>query len=229
MDVKNLRTISTSVLDVRLHSIAAQHVKVCGCQLFDGKYWQSIIGAHWPTHKPNCHPLNEETSLKLKPFYPSGDNVVVSTSSIVRTRLGYSDLPKGKTSSSGSKALSEHKYPKQAIIKVQLPFAGPDASPKQQSNAEQRGNCLVYTKKRDFVCQFRQIDNPNAWKSLIKVIKTKGVGGLKAYFAADIRSEDEIVLKVSEVLAEQSFWHLDAASDTSFSCLKGVTYHKIIG
>ena len=123
----------------------------------------------------------------------------------MRTELGYPDLSKGKTSSSGGKALSKHKYPKQAVVKVQLPFAGREASPEQQADAEQKGNCLVYTKKRDFVCQFRQIDNRNAWASLIKVIKTKGVGGLKAYFAADIRSKDEIVLKVSEVLAEQSF------------------------
>ena len=157
-------------------------------------------------HKPNCHPFNEETSLKLKPFYSSKYNFV-STSSIVRTRLGmgYPDPSKGKTFTSGGKPLLKHKYPKQAVIKVQLPFAGHEASPKQQADAEQRGNCLVYTKKRDFVCQFRQIDNCNAWEPLIKVIKTKGVGGLKAYFAADIRSEDEIVLKVSEVLAEQSF------------------------
>jgi hypothetical protein len=121
--------------------------------------------------------------------------------------MGYpDDLPKGTTFSSEGKAPSKHKYPKQAVIKVQLPFAGPDVSPKQQAYAEKTaGNCLVYTQKGDFVCQFRPIDNRNAWKSLIKVIKTKGVGGLKAYFAADIRSEDEIVLRVSEVLTEQSF------------------------
>ena len=157
-------------------------------------------------HKPNCHPFNEETSLKLKPFYVPGADVF-STSSIVRSGLmGYpADPSKGKTSSSGGKALSKNKYPKQAVIKVQLPFAGHGASPKQQADAERTGSCLVYTKKRDFVCIFRPIDNRNAWNSLIKVIKTKGVGGLKAYFAADIRSEDEIVVKISEVLAEQSF------------------------
>jgi hypothetical protein len=155
-------------------------------------------------HKPNCHPFNEETSLKLKPFYLPGGKVV-STASIVRSGMGLPDPFKGKTSSSGCKAPPKHKYPKQAVIKVQLPFAGPDASPKQQANAEQTGNCLVYTKKRDLVCQFRPIDNRNAWNPLIKVIKTKGVGGLKAYFAAEIRSEYEIVVKVSEVLAEQSF------------------------
>jgi hypothetical protein len=119
--------------------------------------------------------------------------------------MGCPDLSQGRISSTGSKAPSKHKYPKQAIIKVQIPFAGHFASPEEQADAERTGNCLVYTKKRDFVCQFRPIDNRNAWKSLIKVVKTKGVGGLKAYFAADIRSEYEIVVKVSEVLAEQSF------------------------
>ena len=119
--------------------------------------------------------------------------------------MGYPDPTKGKTFTPGGKALSKHKYPKQAVVKVQLPFAGREASPEQQADIEKRGNCLVYTKKRDFACQFRQIDNRIAWESLIKVIKAKGIGGLKAYFVADIRSEDEIVLKVSEVLAEQSF------------------------
>ena len=119
--------------------------------------------------------------------------------------MGYPDQSKGKTSSSGGKAPSKNKYPKQAVIKVQIPFAGPDASPKEQADAERTGSCLVYTKKRDFVCQFRPTDNRKAWNSLIKAIKTKGVGGLKAYFAADIRSKDEIVVKISEVLAEQSF------------------------
>jgi hypothetical protein len=156
-------------------------------------------------HKPNCRPFNEETSLILKPFYVP-DASVVSTSSVIRRGLGYPDPPsKGISSSSGGKAPSKHKYPKQAVIKIQLPFAGSNASPKEQANAEQTGNCLVYTKKRDFVCQFRPIDNRNVWKSLIKVIKTKGVFGLKAYFAADIRSEYEVVVKISEVLAEQSF------------------------
>ena len=129
----------------------------------------------------------------------------MSTSSVVRNTMGIPDPSKGKIFSSGGKAPSKHKYPKQAVIKIQLPFAGRDATPTQQAVAEQAGNCLVYTKKRDFVCQFRPKDNHTAWKSLVKVIKTKGVGGLKAYFAADIRSEYEIVVKVSEVLAEQSF------------------------
>ena len=119
--------------------------------------------------------------------------------------MGSPDLSKGKTSSSGGKAPSKRKYPKQAVIKVQLPFAGHDASPTQQAEMEQTRNCLVYTKKRDLVCQFRPNDNRNAWMSLIEVIKTKGVGGRKAYFVADMRSKDEIVLKVNEVLAEQPF------------------------
>ncbi|KAF8526259.1 hypothetical protein BU17DRAFT_40875 [Hysterangium stoloniferum] len=159
--------------------------------------------AHWPVHKPNCHPFNEESSLKLKPFYVPGVDII-STSSVVRSAMGY-DQTKGKTSSSGGKAPSKHEYPKQVVIKVQIPFAGFDASPKQQAAAEQMGDCLVYTKKRDFVCQFRRIDNGNAWTSLVQVVKAKGVGGLKAYFAAEIRSKYEIVVKVSEVLAEQSF------------------------
>ena len=183
-----------------------------------GKYWRTtIIEAHWPTHKPDCHPFNEETSLKLKPFYPSISDVV-STSSILRSGMGYPDLSKGKTFSSGRKAASKHEYPKHAVIKVQLPAFTVQG---------QTGDCFAYTKNRDFVCKFRQNENPNAWESLIYVIKNKGVGGLKAYFAADMRSKDEILLKISEVLAEQPFWHLAAAPETYFRYLKGITYYKI--
>jgi hypothetical protein len=64
---------------------------------------------------------------------------------------------------------------------------------------------LVYTKKRDFMCQVRRIDNPKAFDSLESVVRSKGVSGLKAYFSATLNSEDELVVKISEVLAEQPF------------------------
>ena len=63
---------------------------------------------------------------------------------------------------------------------------------------------MVYTKKRDFVCQIHRHDGPKAYDELAKIIVEKGVGGCKAYFTADLKSRDELVVK-TEVLAEQPF------------------------
>jgi len=79
------------------------------------------------------------------------------------------------------------------IIKVQLPLNWDG------------GALFVYTKKRDFVCSVRKQDSPSAYDRIVKVVKTQGVGGVKAYFAAELRSKDELVVKVSEVLAGQPF------------------------
>jgi hypothetical protein len=83
--------------------------------------------------------------------------------------------------------------PKSLVIKVQVPLS--PVSP----------GMLVYTKKRDFVCSIRPQDNRESYDRLVDVVKMKGVGGLKAYFVADLRSKDELVVKISDVLAEQPF------------------------
>jgi len=83
--------------------------------------------------------------------------------------------------------------PKTIVIKVQVPLS--PVSP----------GMLVYTKKRDFVCNIRQQDNREGYDRLVDVVRMKGVGGLKAYFVADLKSKDELVVKISDVLAEQPF------------------------
>jgi hypothetical protein len=87
------------------------------------------------------------------------------------------------------------------VIKVQVPF---DLS-RGTSVGSSRGNLLVYSKKRDFVCAVRRSDGPTAYDQISNVVRTKGVGGAKAYFAAELKNKDELVVKVSEVLAEQPF------------------------
>jgi hypothetical protein len=84
--------------------------------------------------------------------------------------------------------------PKSIIIKVQIPRLGSDIP-----------EILVYTKKRDLVCTIRPEDNRQGYARLTDVVRTKGVDGLKAYFAAELKSKDELVVKISEVLAEQPF------------------------
>lgn len=55
------------------------------------------------------------------------------------------------------------------------------------------------------MCAVRRSDGPTAYDRISNVIRTRGVGGAKAYFAAELKSKDELVVKVSEVLAEQPF------------------------
>lgn len=64
---------------------------------------------------------------------------------------------------------------------------------------------MVYNKKRDFVCMIMKHGNEAGYRRICDVIRTRGVGGMKAYFAAELKKEDELVVKVGEVLAEQPF------------------------
>ena len=63
---------------------------------------------------------------------------------------------------------------------------------------------MVYTKKRDFVARIRKEDAPAAYDKLFQIISTKGPGGAKGYFLAELKSAKELVVK-TEILAEQPF------------------------
>lgn len=67
------------------------------------------------------------------------------------------------------------------------------------------GGLLVYNKKKDFMCTISRNGNTTAYDEVVRTVRSKGVGGVKAYFAAELRSRDELVVKVSEPLAEQPF------------------------
>jgi hypothetical protein len=88
--------------------------------------------------------------------------------------------------------------PKRLIIKVQIPYTGP-------GGPASKSPLLVYTKKRDFVCQIRRVDDISGYDRISQVVRSQGVGGAKAYFAAELKSADELVVKVSEILATQPF------------------------
>lgn len=67
------------------------------------------------------------------------------------------------------------------------------------------GGLLIYNKKKDFMCTISRNGNANAYDEIVRTVRSKGVGGVKAYFAAELRSRDELVVKISEPLAEQPF------------------------
>lgn len=69
----------------------------------------------------------------------------------------------------------------------------------------QVGDLLVYNKKRDFVCSIRKVDDADAYLRISQVVRERGVGGAKAYFTAELKSKEELLIKVGDVLAEQPF------------------------
>jgi hypothetical protein len=85
-------------------------------------------------------------------------------------------------------------YPKKKVIKVQLSAMG-----------STKGPMLVYDSKRELVCHLWRDDAPAAFDQLCELIQSRGTFGLKAYLAADLRSKDELVIKIDDVLAEQRF------------------------
>lgn len=92
--------------------------------------------------------------------------------------------------------LNARSKPKALVIKVQLPHTGPNS-------AASTGPLMIYTKKRDLVCQIVRADNRAGYDRISQFIREKGVGGSKAYLAAELQSKDELVVKLSEVLAVQ--------------------------
>lgn len=154
--------------------------------------------SHWKTHKAKCKPFDDSSNVVvLKPFFGPGHayGTIMPTAEVVRQQLG---LATDTNSSRHNKSFSwntdsVHITPlRSIIIKVQVPMTG-------------TAEMLVYTKKRDLICTIRPEDNQKTFARLADVVRTKGVGGLKAYFTAELKSKDELVVKVSEVLAEQPF------------------------
>lgn len=198
-------------------------------------------------HKKICKPFDTSTTVVLKPSYRKG-GTVQPLASLTRSVFGYDkDHPtpdsfyrgahipqtksgKGKGHGKGAKSAagkSDQKFePKNLIIKVQVQLKQETLYGPMQDNGsydsgrfDAKGDLLVYTKKRDFVCMITRAEQGSvdfesssaagvcvgekAFDRLVQVVLNKGVG--KAYFAAVLNSEKELVVKVGEVLAEQPF------------------------
>lgn len=203
-------------------------------------------------HKKICKPFDTSTTVVLKPSYRKG-GTVQPLASLTRSVFGYDkDHPtpdsfyrgahipqtksgKGKGHGKGAKSAagkSDQKFePKNLIIKVQVQLKQETLYGPMQDNGsydsgrfDAKGDLLVYTKKRDFVCMITRAEQQKvnggdfktistagegicigekAFDKLVQVVLEQGVG--KAYFAAVLKSEQELVVKVGEVLAEQPF------------------------
>ncbi|KAF9474577.1 hypothetical protein BDN70DRAFT_842083 [Pholiota conissans] len=142
----------------------------------------------WPTHRRICRLFSESATATLKPFYVDFPfTTIVSTSNLVRQANGITPAPTTST-----KKVKPLDYPKDIVIKVQI--------------AMSRGSpMMIYTKRKDFLCHVRRSDAPRDFDIVENVVMTKGFSGLKAYFAATLKSENELVVKIADVLAEQPF------------------------
>ncbi len=161
-------------------------------------------GSHWPTHKPLCQPFSVQNTVTLIPYYSEARNGFVQP--LAKISRDLLSIPTPDTPESHHRFAHTPKNlsadtPKSIVIKVQIPF---DALSNGR-NVRSGGDLLVYTKKRDFVCTIRRADGPEEYDRITQVVRTKGVGGAKAYFAAELRGKTALIVKVSEVLAEQPF------------------------
>ncbi|KAF5378473.1 hypothetical protein D9615_007088 [Tricholomella constricta] len=151
-------------------------------------------GNAWGMHKKACKPFSSSTTVMLKPRYEYGRTVMPTqalankffglSASTPATHYRSAHVPKGIASES-----------KNLVVKVQVPFN--PATNRPEAGAV--GGLFIYTKKRDFVCRVLREDCPKEYDRVAEVIRTKGVGGSKAYFAAELRSKDEQVAEVPGV------------------------------
>jgi hypothetical protein len=153
------------------------------------------LGAAWPTHKKTCQPFGTLNTATFKPHYEQ--NVFNMPSAQVRRNiLGMPSEPVTSVQNRGAhvpKDVWSEGQVKSIVIKVQVPLE------------DSKAPLFVYNKKRDFVCMLRHQDQPESYERVSKIVREKGVGGQKAYFAAELKSKDELVIKVSEILAAQPF------------------------
>ncbi|KAJ6501070.1 ankyrin repeat-containing domain protein [Mycena vitilis] len=171
------------------------HCCRCGIARYCSKECQAQA---WPVHRKACQPFSTLNTITLKPYYESG--TTMPTAELTRQRLGY---PTHASFWSTSQTRTAHipknlgRQAKTLVLKVQVPLTTGDFS------AWSHGDLLLYTKKRQFACLIRRTDGPDEYDLVSQVVRTKVVGGTKAYFAAQLESRAKLVVKISEVLAEQ--------------------------
>ncbi|KAF9074183.1 hypothetical protein BDP27DRAFT_1214682 [Rhodocollybia butyracea] len=161
----------------------------------------------WPIHRKTCTPFNATTTVTLKPSFalPDGskDLTNVPVASIARAQLGFTkeeNIPEREYRSFNV----PESFNKPLVIKVQI-SAGASAGKRDGTS-----DMMVYTKKRDLACRIlyrEQLDATmkTGFDKVVEVVMSKGMEGKKAYFAAELKTRDALVIKVSEVLAEQPF------------------------
>lgn len=152
---------------------------------------------HWKSHKPNCRPFSQSTTVTLIPtYYEHG--TLTPMADFMRNMTGVtSTAPKFTSTAPPKPSLSN----KAMVIKVQVPWSLVGGTPVNSPETP----LLIYNKKRDFVCSVFRSSNPAAYDQIQDVVRKRGVGGAKGYFPAELENPGKLVVKVDQILAEQPF------------------------
>ncbi|KAG8922314.1 hypothetical protein FRC02_011949 [Tulasnella sp. 418] len=160
---------------------------------------------HWKIHKLTCKAPDMENTITLKPYYDS-PMTLFKLADLANERMGVNtqtakEMLEGKNKSNkviDRKLIEpEDKEASRMVIKVQVPLMIRDPT--------MSGDCLVYSKRKDFLCVIKKDDNEENYAKLVQVVRSKGISGLKAYFRAELKSRDELEIRIDDVLAEQAF------------------------
>lgn len=145
-------------------------------------------GADWKEHKKSCQPFEKEDNLLVvTPSYTVGGFSHVSSVSIVPSSFGNT-----RGSNHSGRLEANVRDGRNMVLKIQASMQG-------------NHGMLVYNKKRTFECMLEYDKNPDAYARIKKIINEKGILGLKAYFAAELRSKDELAINVADCLPESRF------------------------
>ncbi|KAH9932755.1 ankyrin [Epithele typhae] len=156
--------------------------------------------ADWPRHKNKCVPFTEANSVTVLPFYHD-IGPIMDVADMTRQAHGYpiERLDKRSLRSMNKPTIARGEV-KQLVVKIQLPELMVCTN---NRNARVQ-DLVVFNRKRTLVCRIRRQDDPEAYRLIERTIIAKGLGGV-AYFPAEMRKVDSLTIKISEVLAEQSF------------------------
>ncbi|KAJ7490171.1 ankyrin repeat-containing domain protein [Mycena galericulata] len=150
-------------------------------------------------HKKTCQPFDKTTTVTLHPHY--GSERTIPVAELTRSLLGYPTLHSSwmekRTRTAHIPKHLEHGTIKPFILKVQVPYFANGCT--DDSN----GDLLLYTRRRDFACTIRRSDDPASYDVVSHTVRTKGTAGAKAYFAAELHSREKLIIKISQVLADQ--------------------------
>jgi hypothetical protein len=141
-----------------------------------------LAESDWRTHKSTCTPFDQENVVILKPLYldlgpPGAQPVSISINGPSPLATGFgSSVHDGKN----------------MIVKIQLPLSG-------------SAGLMIYNEKRTFKCMVNRGNNPTGYERIESIIKKKGVYGVKGYFAAELKSQDVLAVKVVELSDEHRF------------------------
>ena len=150
------------------------------------------LESDWKKHKQSCKRFSAANTITVKPHYEGWPvEGLISNQLLARAVSGFPSPPLSELLQRPSHGPIEHT---KRIVKVQIPTLPiPDAP------------IVVYDAKRELLCYLLRRDAPAEYDRLTEFVQSKGTFGLKAYLVADLKSKDELVIKIDEVLAEQPF------------------------